>query len=72
MCVCLHKNIPGLSHKVVTEKQNSRLVPSRCFIPFRYLLKKFCLVIPAFVHVYQIGFTWAGSTSLSITMDVQW
>lgn len=25
-----------------------------------------------FVHKYQVGFTWAGSTSLSITMEVQW
>lgn len=24
------------------------------------------------MHTYQVGFTWAGSTSLSITMDVQW
>lgn len=38
--------------------------------PRRIILYILCLRV--LVHMYQVGFTWAGSTSLSITMDVQW
>lgn len=31
-----------------------------------------CVCVWVCMHMYQIGFTCAGSTSLSITMDVQW